>query len=469
MQKLISKYGLAAHLGIITAAPLVLFPLCPASSIGVAMLYLALVGAIWVIMEPSRIGREMPHNARERVIGTIVRDPLFYALLLLVGFTAVRAINQGVGMSYDLELQKWAFRDAPSPFLPGSVKGVGFLPFCVSVAMVPVTMGVRHALGKAARCAFAVTVAIVSGIGGIAFALMALNGNRELLELTRCEYANPFFAGPAFGIALLLGVSGMFAANEKHWLRTEFLLVPGLVGTAAGLVMFAGTFDILVFAGALLIMVVAGFALQHKAFEGAGSFRAAISVITVIIVVGFMVVLSPEGGGVSRRLQEVQLLQLFPEPFFKVRAVLSGIALKVFTGNPWLGSGLGSFPVDIRFLASAAEHKIIFHGQTAALQGWWNLVAERGVIGAVLLALVWGMVCWTYISRLVGAFAAENSRFELRAINLIFPVVSLVLAAITFFECSLYRCEVMLLAVAALALSASSAPSRKKPAVSKES
>ena len=117
----------------------------------------------------------------------------------------------------------------------------------------------------------------------------------------------------------------------------------------------------------------------------------------------------------------------------------------------------------------APVYKIIFHGQTAALQGWWNLVAERGVIGAVLLALVWGMVCWTYISRLVGAFAAENSRFELRAINLIFPVVSLVLAAITFFECSLYRCEVMLLAVAALALSASSAPSRKKPAVSKES
>lgn len=464
MQKLISKYGLAAHLGIITAAPLVLFPLCSAAAIGVAMLYLALVGAIWVIMEPSRIGREMPHNARERVIRTIVRDPLFYALLLLAGFAAVRALNQGVGMSYDLELQSWAFRDAPSPFLPGSVKGAAFLPFCVSVAMVPVVMGVRHALGKAARCAFAVTVAVVAGTGGIVFALMALNGSREILKLAECAYNDPYFAGPAFGIALLLGFSGMFAANEKHWLRVEFLLVPGLIGTAAGLVMFAPALDVLVFAGTLFVLVIAGFALQHKAFEGAGSFRAAVSVITVLVVVGFVVVLSPAGGGVNRRVQEVQMWQLFPEAFFQVRAALSGIALKVFANNPWLGSGLGSFPVDIRFLASAAEHKLIFHGQTAALQGWWQLVAERGVIGSVLLSLVWGMIGWTYVSRLIGAFSAENSRFELRAVNLIFPVVSLALAAITFFECSLYRCEVMLLAVAALALSASSAPSRKKSA-----
>lgn len=127
MQKLISKYGLAAHLGIITAAPLVLFPLCSAAAIGVSMLYLALVGAIWVIMEPSRIGREMPHNARERVIRTIVRDPLFYALLLLAGFAAVRALNQGVGMSYDLELQSWAFRDAPRRFSPGASRA---RPFC---------------------------------------------------------------------------------------------------------------------------------------------------------------------------------------------------------------------------------------------------------------------------------------------------------------------------------------------------
>ncbi|MBO6066740.1 MAG: hypothetical protein J6P80_01120, partial [Kiritimatiellae bacterium] len=218
---------------------------------------------------------------------------------------------------------------------------------------------------------FAVTVAVVAGTGGIVFALMALNGSREILKLAECAYNDPYFAGPAFGIALLLGFSGMFAANEKHWLRVEFLLVPGLIGTAAGLVMFAPALDVLVFAGTLLVLVIAGFALQHKAFEGAGSFRAAVSVITVLVVVGFVVVLSPAGGGVSRRVQEVQMWQLFPEAFFHVRAALSGIALKVFANNPWLGSGLGSFPVDIRFLASAAEHKLIFHGQTAALQGWW--------------------------------------------------------------------------------------------------
>ena len=464
MQKLISKYGLAAHLGIITAAPLVLFPLCSASAVGVAMLYLALVGAIWVIMEPSRIGSEMPHQARERVIRTIVRDPLFYLLLALVAFAATRALNQGIGMKYTFELGQWSFRDAPWPFLPGSVKDTAFLPFCVTVAMVPVVMGIRHALGKSARAAFAVTVAVAAGIAGLVFALMVLNRDKVMLDAIRCDYGNPFFAGPAFGLALLLGVSGMFAANEKHWLRAEFLLLPGLVGVAAGLVMFSPVLDVLAFLAALLVLVVAGFALQYKAFEGAGSFRAGIAIITLLVVTGLFVLTVPEDSAIAQRLADAQALQPFPEKFMRARETLSGVAFKTFVARPWRGSGLGSFPIDISLAFKDADYAQIFPRQTAALQGWWQLVAERGVIGSVLLALVWGMIGWTYVSRLVGAFLTENSRFGMRAVNLIFPVVSLALAAITFFECSLYRCEVMLLAIAALALSANSAPSPRKSA-----
>ena len=92
MQKLISKYGLAAHLALLAVAPLFLFPFLPGESVATVELWLSGFTLVWLLMEPSRRNEEMLHDARMRVAGDIARDPLFWALLGAVhGLSAIPA------------------------------------------------------------------------------------------------------------------------------------------------------------------------------------------------------------------------------------------------------------------------------------------------------------------------------------------------------------------------------------------
>ena len=96
--------------------------------------------------------------------------------------------------------------------------------------------------------------------------------------------------------------------------------------------------------------------------------------------------------------------------------------------------------------------------------GWWQLIAERGVIGAAFFLIGLGFLAWTYVSRLVAGFAD----LKWRPLNFLFPVLLLAVVPVMFFECSAWRSDVSMVLAAALALSANSAPSIKKPVAEKE-
>lgn len=464
MQKLISKYALAAHLGLLTVAPLLLFPYCGSGWVAATLLWLSLLGAVWVVMEPSRIGGEMPHNARERVVRTIVRDPFTYFILALVAYSVIRWINGGIALKYDLELQAWSLKSAMWQYMPGSVDGQAELPFAASVAMAVVLIGIRNAMGKSARIAYCATVASLAGLMGLFFAYCYLVGDQTFLLLSQCPPNSPAFVGMGFGVALLLGTAGMFGANENRWLQVEFLLVFGLAGCMAGLLLFSGIVCTLAFLAAALLMVVIGFITVNSAFEGAGSFRCGLFFITVFVAAGLLAVLADPSSGLGLRYRACKELELWPEGFMRLRGILSDVAAKVFTRNPWLGSGLGSFKLDIRFFVSPEECRLVPIGQSMALSGWWQLVAERGVIGAAFFATGLGFLAWTYLSRLVAGFA----NLKWRPLNFLFPVLLLAVVPATFFECSAWRSDVLIVLAAALAISANSAPSIKKPQAEKE-
>ena len=127
MQKLIAKYGAAAHLAILAVAPLFLFPFVGDETIATVLLWLAVPSAVWMVLEPSTRWDEAPHEARFRVVREIVRDPLFWTMLLVLAFAGVRALNSGIGLAYDAESSKWYVSAASLPFFPGSVGGAGYL------------------------------------------------------------------------------------------------------------------------------------------------------------------------------------------------------------------------------------------------------------------------------------------------------------------------------------------------------
>ena len=150
VQTLIAKYGSAAHLAILAVAPLFLFPFFTASVSATVLVWLALPAWLWLVLEPSLREGEAPHDARERVVRSIVRDPLSWLMVVLILGTGFRALNAGIGLAYDAEAAKWHVSSAFLPVYPGVVGTSGYLPFAAAVALAVVLQGARHALGKSA-------------------------------------------------------------------------------------------------------------------------------------------------------------------------------------------------------------------------------------------------------------------------------------------------------------------------------
>lgn len=458
MQKFVSKYALAAHLGILTVAPLFLFPFFDPHAIGITWLWMSLVAAIWIVMEPSRIGLEFPHDARRRVIRTIVRDPFFYFLLAAVVWAAIRALNGGVGMWYDAEIRQWAFKRATVAYLPGSVNDIGFLPFCASVAMLVAATGIRHALGRAARFAYCGTAAAIAGLAGLVFAVQYLSGNQAVLLMANCDSLSPFYVGSAFGVALFLGIAGLFGAAEQRWLKAELPFAAGVTGCMAGMLVFSTLLSALVFIALAFLLIVAGFFFNRKVFEGASSLRCGVFLIAMAVLCGMLVTSADPGSGLDERFSRAREMRIFPAEYFKTGKLLSGYAAKTFKGNLWLGAGLGSFPVKMRFLASASDYRIVTPGQFGAFNGYLQSLSERGVVGTAVFVVALGFLFWSYVSRLVSSFG----KFELRAIHLVFPLVAIAAIVMTFFECSWLRSDVQAVAIGALAVSAGAIPANRR-------
>ncbi len=461
MQKLVSKYGTAAHLALLAVAPLFLYPFCAAEWTATALIWLSPFAALWVVVEPSRRSNEMLHDARMRVISGVLRDPLFWILAVLTVMAAVRWANGGIGLAYDAEKDVWFMRAPGAMFLPGCVDGHGRLQFAAALALLVVVTGCRHALGKTARASFLFASSVLAGLAGIVAAVAFFAGHEGVVLAAKCAASNPSYYGVAFGMHLLGGIVALVGGFECRWNKYLALFAFAIGGTSAGLYFFAPSYVVVVFLAAALVQLVSSCGCEAFKLGGTVPMKcvAAVIIASLIPVLCAMGLATDELNGL-RLAPFREGGSFFDSAFLDMRETLSGIAAKVWRDRPWLGTGLGSFPLDIRFNATDADWSIIQPSQTAALQGWWHLVAERGIVGAVSLALVAGMMLFTYVRRLVCSIG--RSAFLPGCI--LGPVAAAALATITFADVSFLRPEVMLAAGAFFALSANSFPSPVKEA-----
>ena len=239
MHKAISKYGLAAHLALLAAAPLFLFPFCGETWTAWTVLWLAFAAAAWMVLEPSRRVGETLHDARFRVASSIVRDPLFWFSIFLALIAAVRWLNDGIGMTYDAEKSLWSLSESRFPFLPGGVKGSGLLPFASVVAVVVLMQAGRHALGKSARVCFLFIAAVLAGVAAVVAALACVFGNPVALHFASSSTVDATYPGTAFGLCFMGSMVAMAGAFERKWHRAMPLLAIAVGGSALGLYLFA--------------------------------------------------------------------------------------------------------------------------------------------------------------------------------------------------------------------------------------
>lgn len=409
IQKFLAKYGLAVHLAILAAAPVALTPFFTAATQGSVILWLSVFAAVWLFLEPSLRAGEHLSEARARVRGAILRDPFFWMCLVGLVYAAFRACNTGLELFFDAEKSVWCIHEPKFPVLPSSHGDAGFLPFCMLLALTLVTMGVRHGVGRNARTLLCVFGSFCAGLGGLVASTLAVLGKAPFNGWISAAFDKAPFWPSLFGVWLVLGLVGCAQAEARQWGKARLFYIVGLAGTSSVLVFFAPP----LVAAAWLVFAVGIFAfslvhLGHVASSGSVA-RAFVLAVLGLGVSVFLLVFLPEADR-SLKLDLIDPTLALGKSYDAVCVPLSRIAKKMWLQNPWLGTGLDAFALNLNFLADKSDWAVLPRQVSTAFNGYWMLIAERGILGALLLLVGAGFLFVTWILRCIAAWRYLQKR-----------------------------------------------------------
>ena len=435
-------------------SPLFLFPYLSDDVMSVVLYWLTAFGCLWLVLSPSQLRGETLHQARGRALREIKRDPLFWLSCFLVVLNAVRYANCAIRLVYDAETTRWNLGGSVT-FLPGGIPGSGTMPFAMSLMAVVLLAASRHSLGKAARVAFLFAASAFSGLAAIIACTLVVLKNDYALTFAGCSYDTPSFIGVVFGLFAIGGTMSYIAALErKTWRKLLPLSVFIIGGNVTGAIYFAPALPLGIFAVAEVFALILSVVLAGRSVGASSLFRGlTIFALGLLIPVLFIAGL-PTGDLLTSRMAVFMGGSPFPDGYAATRDVLSRIAMKAWSGNEWLGTGLETFNLDIKFLASAADWKAISPMNAGAYSSWWHVLAERGIVGALMIVVPFGFLLWTYGRRLVWALG----RHSFLPTCWLAPIALAATVATGFFDISFLRPDVLVVLGTYMAISASSMP-----------
>jgi len=452
VQKLIAKYATAAHLALLAVAPLFLFAFLDDEQVAISLLWLSLPAAAWSILQPSVRSGESLSVARRRVFRGFCTDPLFWAFLLLVLVTGVRALNGGITLVYDVETAKWNLSPSRFPFLPCCMTGSGFLPFAALVAGAVLVQGCRHSLGRSARMSFLLMTSSLAGLAAILALFVGHPGDRIVQEFPICSITECFPVGAAFYLHLLGGTVALVAAFEKKWRSVLPFFILAIGGTAAAGFVFSPALVSLVFIVAEILILVYVLVYSLHTFLMSEEFKLLI-VLVISLAMGVFLAIAFEPSVAAEHLAAFMNWDFLPDSFVAVRDILSGVAVRSWLSNLWIGTGLGSFPLVFRFMATSTDWQSVRMSAQAVPNGWLLLLTERGIVGVLIVGLPVGFLLYTYTRRL---FGWAPSRTYCHPMCCLAPLVLIALAVAGIYSCLILRADVIIMTLAILAVSANS-------------
>lgn len=450
MQKLITKYGLAAHLALLAVAPLIVFPFLGIQDTATVVFWLSLLGFVWFLNAPSRINNERSTSeARRRITKALIGDPIFWMFAIITIVSAIRAFNNGITLAYDAENFLWYMTEPAISVLPASSDSFGVPVFASTFLAFVVYFSAKHALGKSARIALTYLVGFLSGIAGLVALYQFVIGNELIGTFARPEISNPGFFGIGFGIVLVMLTAALPASFERHWNVALVTFPIAIGGLIAALFTFSPAYMALGYLTAAIITLVYG---TFWAFKKLGKSTA----LKVVVVFGLSLVvalIAIYGTSFKVVLEKFATLSggILSAEEADISAKLTAVSMKVWKTNLWLGSGLGTFPQHFRFNATDADWAVVSVGQLSPLNGWSYLLIERGIVGALLWTVPAIGLLWGYVSRIILAKKELPSPMVFSA-----PIVVIVAFSLNAFNTSLFRIEALPLLVLAATLSTNS-------------
>ena len=463
--RLITKYGLATHLALLASLPLALLPFLSERHLGLTILWLSALAGLWLLLEPSILAGEHLSTARGRVRHDMFRDPLFWFFLVTVVFAGMRWLNSGIGMHYDPEEGAWSVAKPFMETLPASVGDSGFLPFAVTVGLGVLVQGVLHGLGLSARVSFGLVTGFVLGIAGMACATFVCLEWSPFIQHAKAGFMSGPFYGSSFGLILLMSLMSGMQAESRKWTAARLPFCVAVAGNLAGLLFFAPPVLSMGYIAVALLMALFAFVHQSRG----GSLGVVAYSLTMVIfgsafAVCALLAFAPEAV-VKVKTEGMDMATAFPDSYRQASEILRRISRSMWQGSPWSGVGVGAFNLHAKFLAEKSDWYVLAPNVSSAINSYWTILAERGILGSLMLASAAILFLYAWVKNLVQAVIYLHSRddadtflFACAPIVWALPVV-LALFCVEALFTPVLSCSVTLFAVTALlALSAASFP-----------
>ncbi len=408
----VAKYALATHLALLVALPGAIAPFISQGALAVLFLWLSVFAFVWLMAEPSVLKGESLSTARDRVRKCMLTDPVFWFLVVAVLFALIRWLNNGVALAYDSEQAVWSVAKPTVDILPASVKDSAFLPFTISLAASVVILGVRHALGLGARVVFGLLSSLIMGLGGLAAVICSICGVERLLMSASVRFDTVGQFGIFFGVWLIIAVACGIFAEARKWRVARLFFVIGVGGNASGLAFFAPPLvAVAFFAFAILYAAYSLAFLKRTGSSGSVARSLAFLLLGVSIPAFFVMAWMPESLK-QLKLNALDTTAVFNEIYMQSSEALARIAREMWIGQPWCGVGMDAFSLHVPFIAEKADWVVIPTEPMCAVNSFWTLLAERGIVGVSILAIGFGLLAYFYVARLIEAYTYNSSRDE---------------------------------------------------------
>ena len=421
---------------------------------------------LWLFAEPSIRSGESLSWARRRVFVDILHDPLLYFFVIAMLYAGARLINTNLALAYDVEKTSWSVVTPSLSILPAGTAATGYPAFAAIVGTAVCVLGLLNGVGLAGRLYFSLAASFFAGCGGlVAVCMFCLTPEGPFAAMAARGFDLLPSWAPLYGVWLIVAVAAGTFAEVRQWKAARLVFSLALAGNFAGLFFFSPPLVAAGYlAGALSVMLFGFFILSHT-----GSAGFVVRNI-VFLALGFggcvllMMVFAPETYA-SLKLAALDPAVAVSEAYQKTSEVLSRTARSMWMEHPWQGVGLGAFPLHLPFVAEKADWLVIPPDVTTAQNGWWTFLAERGILGCVLLALCFVLLLFTYIRRFVLAFLKVRKDPESEKLLYACPpvvwipflIVALVFTEAVFFP--VFQIQTILPTVAVpLALAAASFP-----------
>lgn len=414
------------------------------------MLWLALVGAVWVLLSPSVMSGERMHHARTRVLLDILHDPLFYVSLVIAAFAACRWANSSVDVVYDYALSDWRVARGVAGFLPAAAVGSGYFEFSCSIAFVVLMQGCRHAIGRGARFFYILLCAILAGVSAVVALTGWSLGTEFFAKAASCPRTGTSFIGTAYMIYSVAAVYSVVSAFEYKWRSGAFTLVVLSGALMAAAFVFSPETNFIVLASVIVLSLASSLPFAVANLKSSALFKCVFSYLLVLTSATLLLFLAAEDSFLLEKVSFLTGEGYLSDALSAQRKILSAASFRIWSENIWLGCGIDAFRLELPFVLSDEAQIVVPVGQASPINGWWHVLVERGLVGAILYAVVLGFLLWSFFSRFVNAsirsFSVDDVTLRESLSHCFFMPVVIVAALVccAFTDSSLWGADVLL-------------------------